>query len=636
MRWSSYRPAVRRGLAALAAASLALSASAAPPDRVGAELRRALERPLPAEGLAVIAALSEDGLAPPGAARAAAVRARQARVLAALPAGGFRLKRRHVHLAGFAGWAGRGAIEALAAHPDVARVYLDGRVERTLAQGTALIGADTVQGQGYTGEGVTVAVIDSGIDADHADLAGDLVAEQCFCDDHPAPNRGCCPNNGATQSGPGAAAETDGHGTSVSGIVTSDGTVTSAGVAPDAGIAAIRVFGNTGGGLFSDIDAALDWVLDNRVALDIRVVNMSLGDGVQRASAAAFPCTGSTTTTAVSLLSVAGVAVFASSGNEGYDAGISFPACIPDVISVGGVYDGNVGPVSWCGNASCSVILCTDDPTAADDFVCHSSSGALLDVLAPDWRTLTTAEGGGTTNFGGTSAACPYAAGEAALLFEADPSLTPAELRTLMKTHGPLVTNPDNGLAFRRTDVAAALAELIGPVDTDGDGLTDDDETNLHGTDPDDADSDDDGLSDGAEVNLHGTDPNDADSDADGLSDGDEVNVHGTDPLDPDSDDDFASDGAEIAAGSDPNDPTSYPWGIPALGATARLLLLGLLLTGAARVGRGSRPPPDAASYSLLALIRESSVERMGSGRLEENSAEPSRLRARRTNRPRE
>jgi subtilisin family serine protease len=347
--------------------------------------------------------------------------------------------------------------------------------------------------------------------------------------------------------------------------------VASAGVAPDAGIAAIRVFGQNGGGLFSDIDAALDWVLVQHDALDIRVVNMSLGNGIEYASAGAFPCTGSTTTSAVSLLSAAGVAVFAASGNEGHDGGVSFPACIPDAISVGGVYDASVGPVSWCGNASCSAILCTDNPTASDAFVCHSNSGAILDVLAPDWRTTTPADGGGTHDFGGTSAACPYAAGEAALLFEADPSLTPAALRTLMKDHGPLVTNTDNGLAFRRTDVAAALATLVGPVDTDGDGLTDDDE-----------------------VNVHGTDPNDADSDDDGLSDGDEVNVHGTDPNDADSDDDFADDKAEIVAGSDPNDPESVPWAVPALGTAGRLLLLALISAGGARAWRRPKPASRA------------------------------------------
>jgi subtilisin family serine protease len=598
----------------LAALLLAAAAAASPEVRLEAGVRAALGDPLPAAGLRVIVVLSADDLPAPGPALAAAVRARQGRVIAALPPGAFTVKRRYVHIAGFAGLARRDALEALAGHPDVSLVYLDGRVERTLSQGTALIGADTANAQGYTGAGVTVAVIDSGIDASHPDLADDLVAEECFCDDHPAPARGCCPNGRSTQSGAGAAADAGGHGTSVSGIVTSGGVVASSGVAPDAEIAAIRVFGNNSGGLFSDIDASLDWVLGQHVALDIRIVNMSLGDGIERGNSGAFPCSGSATANAVASLAAVGVAVFVSSGNEGHDAGIAFPACIPDAISVGGVYDANVGSVSWCGNASCTAILCTDNPTAADDFVCHTNSGAPLDLLAPNWRTATSADGGGTTNFGGTSASCPYAAGQAAVLFEADPTLTPAALRTLMKDHGPFVTNSDNGLSFRRTDLAAALATLTVPADTDGDGLTDDDEINVYGTDPGnpetdgdglddgdevnihltdpaDADSDGDGLDDGEEVNTYLTDPNDPDSDGDGLDDGDEVNTHLTDPNDPDSD--FFNDTAttEIYAGSDPNDPESVPWEVPALGATARWLVLVLLCVGALRASHPKAAP---------------------------------------------
>jgi subtilisin family serine protease len=305
-------------------------------SRLEAGVSRALERALPNEGLAVAIALAPEAL-PAGAGRAPAIRAAQQRVLHALPPGSFRVKHRYGHISGLAGWAQRAALDALAAHPDVALVYLDARVKRVLAEGVALVGGVGAHTQGYTGAGITAAVIDGGIDAAHPDLADDLVAEQCFCDDHPSPARGCCPNNGATQSGPGAAAETDGHGTSVAGIITSGGVVAAPGVAPDAGIAAIRVFGNNGGGLFSDIDAALDWVLDNHVALGIRVVNMSLGDGGQYASAAVFPCSGSNTTSAVSALVAAGVAVFVASGNEGHDAGVSFPACIGNAISVGGV-----------------------------------------------------------------------------------------------------------------------------------------------------------------------------------------------------------------------------------------------------------------------------------------------------------
>jgi outer membrane protein OmpA-like peptidoglycan-associated protein len=91
--------------------------------------------------------------------------------------------------------------------------------------------------------------------------------------------------------------------------------------------------------------------------------------------------------------------------------------------------------------------------------------------------------------------------------------------------------------------------------DTDGDGLSDGEEVNDLGTDPRSADSDGDGLNDGDEVNDIGTDPNNADSDGDGLSDSDEVNVHGTDPLASDTDGGGVDDGEEVDRGSDPTDP---------------------------------------------------------------------------------
>jgi len=92
--------------------------------------------------------------------------------------------------------------------------------------------------------------------------------------------------------------------------------------------------------------------------------------------------------------------------------------------------------------------------------------------------------------------------------------------------------------------------------DHDNDGLSDENETLLYGTDPYDADSDDDGLSDYDEVIVYGTNPLAIDSDTDGLTDYVEVMNTGTDPLDSDTDDDGLSDGAELNYWS--SDPLVY------------------------------------------------------------------------------
>lgn len=451
----------KRPLAAVAILGLLLGAAAAAAqpagDRVEPRLRQALET-ASQEWVRVGVTLRRDDLPAPGAAQRARVAERQGRVLGALPAGSFRLGRRYQSLPGMAGWARRAAVEALERHPEVRSVYLDGVVKPTLAQGTALIGADQVHAFGLTGAGLNVAVIDSGVDTDHPDLVDDLVAQQCFCDNHPSPVRGCCPDGDDDQSGPGAAEDTDGHGTYVSGIISSGGVVAPVGVAPGAGIVAMRVFGPNGAS-FSDIAAALDWVLINRNAFadPIRIVNMSLGDGIERNNPSQTPCSNSNTAIAIDALHAVGIAVFVSSGNEGFDDGISFPACSPNAISVGGVYDTSLPSVSWGGPGAC-----TDTNVSPDDFVCHTNSDEILDLLAPDFATTTSGLGGGVRHsFGGTSASAPYAAAQAALLLEADPSLTPNQIRTALASSGPSVSHPTSGLSWPRSDVGEAVGALV-------------------------------------------------------------------------------------------------------------------------------------------------------------------------------
>ncbi len=456
-------PIAALAIAALATSALASAAAGAPQPagsahaRLGPKLAEALQNPFPEAGIGIRVSLERDDLEAPGPARRASIRARQERILRALPRGAFQTTYHYESVSGFAGRARAGAIEALRRHPEVTGIYLDHPVYASLAQGVDLIGASTAHTSNITGFGVTVAVLDTGIDTDHPDLADDIVAEQCFCNDHPAPNRGCCPAGGTQQSGVGSAEDDNGHGTHATGIITSAGVVAAPGVAPDAGIVAIKVLGASGTSFASSVDAALDWLVTNHQALGVRVVNVSLGDGGEYNDPLAPPCSGTPGANAIALLHAAGVSVFVASGNDGHDDGVSEPACVPEAISVGGVYDAWVGSnVSWCGNAACTTILCSD-ASGADVFVCHTNSDEILDLLAPNWRTTSPALGGGTAHFGGTSASSPYAAGQAALLLQDDANLQPEEIRSLLKANGPMVTNPDNGLSFRRSDVAAAL-----------------------------------------------------------------------------------------------------------------------------------------------------------------------------------
>jgi subtilisin family serine protease len=514
-------------------------------ERLGARLEARLAggEALPGDGLRVIVKLREHAAASPRTGRAerrAAIAARQQAVLDGIPAEGFRLQRRYRNTAGFAGWARRDAIEALSAHPDVELVYLDGRVRAHLVEGRPLVGGDLALAAGYTGLGVNVAVLDTGIDTDHPGLSNSLVDQQCYCDDHPSRWLGCCPGGDDVESGPGAAEANvqadEGHATAVAGIIT-----WWRGVASNAGVVAVKVLDETGEGNFSDVDSALDWVLDNADAYadPIRVVNLSFGDDTPYDDDSVDPCSGTSTADLIAQLVAAGITVVAASGNEAFSNGISFPACVPGAISVGGVYDQHFNTASWCGTPTCAPYLCTDKPAPVDSFVCHSNSGSLLDVLAPNWRTNTTAIGGGTAAFGGTSASAPYVAAQAALLYQADPNVTPAQVRSLLKGHGPMVTNPANGLSFRRSNVAGALTELVGGPDTDGDGVPEDgdgsgtagddlcgdgeiylcDDSCPVDWDPGQADADGDGLGDVCDNCPSIANPGQADVDGDGIGD---------------------------------------------------------------------------------------------------------------------
>lgn len=141
----------------------------------------------------------------------------------------------------------------------------------------------------------------------------------------------------------------------------------------------------------------------------------------------------------------------------------------------------------------------------------------------------------------------------------------PVEPVLVIPTPAPQVVEPSPAAIDTDGDGLSDDEELaIGsdPLnrDYDADGILDGEEVYLYGTDPLNNDTDGDGLLDGDEVYLYGTDPLSADTDGDGLSDTDELFIYGTDPLRWDTDGDGVSDGDEIFVhGTDPHNPASGP-----------------------------------------------------------------------------
>jgi len=283
--------------------------------------------------------------------------------------------------------------------PYVRAVYPD-RIVRAaddaLPTGVDRVDADRAWGGGGSadvapgangGEGVTVAVIDSGIDQDHPDLAANIDASLS--------------RNFVSDGGSSAWDDANGHGTHVAGTVAAlDNGSGVIGVAPKAHVAAVRVLNDRGSGTWSSVIAGVDWVTQH--AGQIQVANMSLsGSGDDDAG-----CAGDPVHEAICNSVAAGVAYVVAAGNNGSNAAGRIPAAYDEVITVSAFADsdgqaGGLGPSTWAGGD--------------DRFASFSNYGSDVDLAAPGVDILSTSRGGGLEYMSGTSMASPHVAGAAAL-----------------------------------------------------------------------------------------------------------------------------------------------------------------------------------------------------------------------------
>jgi serine protease AprX len=362
----------------------------------------------------------------------------------------------------------------LADDPQVKRVHHDRKVESEIARTTATIGARNVHQQyGFSGAGIGVAVIDSGVTPWHDDLTianrqGQRVTAFVDLID----NR--------TQK-----YDDWGHGTHVAGIIAGNGYDSNGmrtAVAPKANIVALKALNSEGKGKISDIIAALEWAVSNREQYNIRIINMSLGAGVFE-SYNADPLT-----LAAKRAVEAGIVVVASAGNMGKAAdgspqygAISAPGNAPWVLTVGA-----------------SSTMGTND--RRDDTVANYSSrgptmvdfAAKPDLVAPGTGTVSLSDanslfyvtkaaylvsGNGSLDLGsfkpyvtlsGTSMAAPVVAGTVALMLEANPSLTPNLVKAILQFTAQVYGGYDyltQGAGFLNTLEAVRLARYFADGD---------------------------------------------------------------------------------------------------------------------------------------------------------------------------
>jgi len=319
------------------------------------------------------------------------------------------------------------ALKGLQKHPNIAYIEEDCQVHAlgdTLPWGVDRIDAELVWGDsdsgsdiienGNAGDGVKVAIIDTGIDYDHTDLADNYMGGYDFVNDDIYPM------------------DDHGHGTHCAGIVAAENNgIGVIGVAPEAHLYGVKVLDNTGSGYSSDVIAGIEWSVDN----GMQIISMSLG-GDTGTLALEHACNNA---------SNAGVLIVAAAGNDGNPAGkgdtVDYPARYDSVIAV----------------------VATDN---TDQRARWSSTGPAVEISAPGVSILSTYPGNRLATMSGTSMACPHVTGTVALIMASDPSLSNAEVRQILSDTADNLGDPYKyGSGIVDADEAAPSDTII-PDDT--------------------------------------------------------------------------------------------------------------------------------------------------------------------------
>jgi hypothetical protein len=284
----------------------------------------------------------------------------------------------------------------------------------TLQWGVQAINAPTVWDNGYSGSGVTVAVLDTGINANHIDFSGKVILGPDYGDGDNDPT------------------DTDGHGTHVASIIAANADSNGAiGVAPDAKILAIKVFAN-GGGTSSSITAK---AIDYAIASGAKVINMSLGSANVFADLPDILSTDSLYLHAISKASDNGVVVVTSAGNDTTNM-IGYPRGSSDAIMVSALRsDDKLTPFSSHGGS-----------------VSISAPG--YNIYAADYSTTE-----GYVFKSGTSMAAPIVSGAVALLLEKDSTLKPSEVKDILQNSAKDLgaSGYDSLYGYGKIDIASAM-----------------------------------------------------------------------------------------------------------------------------------------------------------------------------------
>jgi serine protease AprX len=356
--------------------------------------------------------------------------------------GAFPVSFRYGIIHGFAARLTSGQIRALARIPGVLRIDHDAVVHATMDVARADYGVDAARSTyGLDGAGVSVCILDTGVDPAHEQLDSKSITWRDFIGTSTTP------------------LDDHGHGTHVASIAVGDGVggasaAKYAGVAPAAGLWAGKVLNAQGSGNESGIIAGIDWCAQSP---EVDVISMSLGS--------AFPSDGSDALSQAANNAVVAhnkvVTVAAGNSGDAPDT-IGSPGAAPDAITVGASSSWSAAPAA--ANHSDGVFLAFFSSRGG------SMTAAKPDIVAPGYNvTAANANtGAGYIVHSGTSMATPFAAGAAALALQGAPGWSPAQVQSAMEAtaedYGPAGKDPDWGAGL--LDVLALSANARGGTDS--------------------------------------------------------------------------------------------------------------------------------------------------------------------------
>lgn len=354
------------------------------------------------------------------------------------------------------------ALERLEGGADAWRVGPRRQVRGALTESAATLGA-TAAGEdfGWTGANALVALVDTGVDLAHPDLAGAVAGGIRFTD-------------GATSDG--TIQDDNGHGTHLAGILTGNGTAAPRGIAPDARLVVVKALDEDNVGFVTDVAAGLDWLVANRARFQgLRWINLSLT--YAGLVPAVCPCDELYTDAASEALKAAiaaaraeGLICIGAAGNDGETAAIRAPACFEDVVAAGASFDTAFARAPDSGtynDLDPTAVALFDIDAAARELTAFSNrrSGSpvdpCLDFVAPGYLIESTRLGGGSEARFGTSQAAAHLTAALALMHSAAPGLDGDELLEVLRETAVFTEDPRaSGVLYRHVDLYAAIERV--------------------------------------------------------------------------------------------------------------------------------------------------------------------------------